>query len=88
MSELGLVGLAFLITLVARGGDGRPHTHCGSTERAAVAPIAVLVAWFAHSLIDWDWQMPAVTLIAFGMAGLLGALCAEAAAQPGARVRA
>ena len=44
---------------------------------AAAAPIAVLVAWFAHSLIDWDWQMPAVSLIAFGMAGLLAALCAR-----------
>jgi hypothetical protein len=82
MSELGLVGLAFLITLVV--GAGMAARKALRIDRgAAVAPIAVLVAWFAHSLIDWDWQMPAVTLIAFGMAGLLGALCARAATEVG-----
>ena len=82
LSELGLVGLAFLITLVV--GAGMAASKALRIDRpAAVAPIAVLVAWSAHSLIDWDWQMPAVTLIAFGMAGLLGALCARATAEPG-----
>ena len=80
MSELGLVGLAFLITLVV--GAGMAARKALRIDRpAAVAPTAVLVAWCAHSLIDWDWQMPAVTLIAFGMAGLLGALCRGAAAE-------
>jgi O-antigen ligase len=84
MSELGLVGLAFLIMLVVGAGMAAEKA-LGIDRAAAVAPIAVLVAWFAHSLIDWDWQMPAVTLIAFGMAGLLGALCRRAAeiAEPG-----
>jgi O-antigen ligase len=83
MSELGLVGLAFLITLVV--GAGMAAEKALRIDRAAAAaPVAVLVAWFAHSLIDWDWQMPAVTLIAFGMAGLLGALCVRAEpAEPG-----
>jgi O-antigen ligase len=80
MSELGLLGLAFLITLVV--GAGMAARAALRIDRgAAVAPIAVLVAWSAHSLIDWDWQMPAVTLIAFGMAGLLGALCRGAAVE-------
>jgi O-Antigen ligase len=82
MSELGLVGLAFLIMLVVGAGLAA-RKALRIARAAAVAPIAVLVAWSAHSLIDWDWQMPAVTLIAFGMAGLLGALC-QPAAEPGA----
>jgi hypothetical protein len=82
MSELGLVGLAFLITLVL--GAGMAARKALRIDRAAAAaPIAVLVAWFGHSLIDWDWQMPAVTLIAFGMAGLLGAVCAQPEAELG-----
>jgi uncharacterized membrane protein YhaH (DUF805 family) len=82
MSELGLVGLAFLITLVV--GAGVAARRALRIDRAgAVAPLAVVVAWFAHSLIDWDWQMPAVTLIAFGMAGLLGALCVRQTAESG-----
>jgi hypothetical protein len=74
MAELGLVGLAFLITLLV-GAAMAGYKALRIDRPAAAAPSAVLVAWFAHSLIDWDWQMPAVTLIAFGMAGLLGALC-------------
>ncbi len=75
MAELGLIGLGLLITLFV--GAGLTARRALSLDRAAAAaPIAVLVAWFAHSLIDWDWQMPAVSLIAFAMAGLLAALCA------------
>jgi hypothetical protein len=82
MSELGLIGLAFLLMVVVGAGMAA-HKALRIDRAAAVGPIAVLVAWLAHSLIDWDWQMPAVTLIAFGMAGLLGALCVRATAEPG-----
>jgi hypothetical protein len=27
--------------------------------------------WFLHASIDWDWEMPAVTLPALVLAGLL-----------------
>jgi hypothetical protein len=27
--------------------------------------------WAAHSAIDWDWEMPAVTLVAAVLAGHL-----------------
>jgi O-antigen ligase len=80
MAELGLIGLAFLILLFA--GAAMAARRALAVDRAAAAgPIAVLVAWFAHSLIDWDWQMPAVSLIAFGMAGLLAAVCLERTAS-------
>jgi len=80
MAELGLIGLALLVTmLVAAGFTARRALL--ANRAAAAAPIAVIVGWFAHSLIDWDWQMPAVSLLAFGMAGLLAALCAPEAEQ-------
>jgi O-Antigen ligase len=76
MAELGLIGLALLIVLFV--GAGLAARRALVVDRAAAtAPLAVIVAWFSHSLIDWDWQMPAVSLIAFAMAGLLAALAAE-----------
>ena len=44
----------------------------------AAGPIAGFVVYVAHAPLDWDWQMPAVTLVAIVLAG---ALLAGAAAQ-------
>jgi len=60
-AELGLVGLLALGALL--GGAGvriRPET--------AVAG-AALAAWALHAGVDWDWEMPAVTLVAVLLAG-------------------
>jgi hypothetical protein len=73
LAELGLVGLALLaaflagIGLVARDALRR-------APAAAAGPIAGCVVWLAHSPLDWDWQMPAVTLVAIILAGALLAL--------------
>jgi hypothetical protein len=40
----------------------------------AAGPAAGFVVWLAHAPLDWDWEMPAVTLIAIGLAGALIAL--------------
>lgn len=73
MAELGLVGLALLAAFLAGLGFA-----AGSAYRAAPAlaagPIAALVTYAAHSPLDWDWQMPAVTIVALVLAGLVLAL--------------
>ena len=50
--------------------------------RAALAPgaCAVCTAWLLHATIDWDWQLPAVTLPAVVLAG--GLLAAAEAPEP------
>ena len=40
----------------------------------AAGPLAGFVVYVAHAPLDWDWEMPAVTLIAIVLAGLLIAL--------------
>jgi hypothetical protein len=45
----------------------------------AAGSAAALVVWFLHASIDWDWQMPAVTLPALVLAGLL---IAQAEGEP------
>ena len=37
----------------------------------AAGPAAALLVWFLHASIDWDWQLPAVTLPALVLAGAL-----------------
>jgi len=67
-AELGLVGVALLAALLG----GIAVSAAGAVRRdAAVAagPVAALSVWAAHSVIDWDWEMPALTLVALLLAG-------------------
>lgn len=84
-SELGLVGLALLVTFLACAAVG------GLRSRRLGRPAAVLTAaaftsgayWLAHASYDWFWDYPALTApVIF----LLGAACAPAIAGTGARL--
>ena len=71
--ELGLVGLLGFAALV--GGVGvaaRRAAHSGSPLAAGL--VAGTTVWLLHATIDWDWQLPAVTLPAILMAGALVAI--------------
>jgi hypothetical protein len=59
--ELGLVGLfGFLVFLGGLAGSARRALR---TERlAAAGPVAAGTVFLLHASIDWDWQIPAVTL--------------------------
>jgi O-Antigen ligase len=72
-AELGLVGLlAFAVML---GGVLAAARRAVAVRPAAAAgPAAALLAWGLHASIDWDWQVPAVTLPAITLAAALVAL--------------
>mgnify|MGYP003623175307 CR=1 FL=1 len=68
LAELGLVGVALLFIFLA--GIGLAAAQAArAAPRAAAGPIAGCVTWLAHSPLDWDWQMPALTLVAILLAG-------------------
>jgi O-antigen ligase/polysaccharide polymerase Wzy-like membrane protein len=73
LAELGLVGLALLAAFLAGVGIAARAAYRVAPGAAAGA-IAGCVVWLAHSPLDWDWEMPAVTLIALILAGSLLAL--------------
>jgi hypothetical protein len=81
LADLGVVGLALLAAVlvacaVAAAGALR-------ADRAlAAGPAAAALTWLLHAGLDWDWEMPALTLVAVALAGLL--LC-RAGAADGAR---
>jgi O-antigen ligase len=61
LAELGPVGLALL--LVALAAPIVAFFRARRRELAAVA-LGGYAAFLAHALVDWDWQMPAVSLAA------------------------
>lgn len=64
LAELGPVGLALLVTALAA-----PLAALGMTrDPLAAAGGAAYVAYLAHAGLDWDWELPAVTLAAIGCA--------------------
>jgi O-Antigen ligase len=69
-AELGLVGVALLATLLGAVALSARAAYRADPALAAGA-IAALTAWAFHSAIDWDWEMPALTLIAVVLAGAL-----------------
>jgi O-antigen ligase len=62
LAELGPVGLALLLVFL-----GVPLARV----RAQPAVAAGYAAFLVHALLDWDWEMPAVTLAAILLGGSL-----------------
>jgi hypothetical protein len=66
-AELGLVGLGLLMLLI--GGVGAGTVRLYRRRPAAAAGLAAgLGAWAVHAGLDWDWEVPALTLMAFLLA--------------------
>jgi hypothetical protein len=81
LAELGLVGLALLGLLVGGVAAAARRAHRISPQLTAGA-IGAIVTYAAHAPLDWDWQMPAVTLVALVLAGMvLGAASAPPARE-------
>jgi hypothetical protein len=66
IAELGPFGLvlllvALVVPLVA------PHAR----DPVSAAAFGGYLVWLAHALLDWDWQIPAVTLVGIACGGAL-----------------
>jgi hypothetical protein len=76
LAELGPLGLALLLV-----GLAAPLQAAAAARRHPLVPAAFggYIAFLVHAGIDWDWEMPAVTLAALvcGVALLLAARGAE-----------
>jgi O-antigen ligase len=65
LSELGPVGLALILVAL-----GAPLLAVGAARRTPLGSAAAggYVAYLAHAALDWDWELPAVTLAALACA--------------------
>jgi hypothetical protein len=68
LAELGLVGFLTLAAFIC-GVVAAARELWRRDPALAAGPIAALVLFAAHAGIDWDWEMPAVTMIALALAG-------------------
>lgn len=70
LAELGLVGLGLLLLFL--GGIGwsarNGLVRCRAETCGAAAAFA---AWLLHQPLDWDWEMPALTLVGMVLAAAL-----------------
>jgi O-Antigen ligase len=87
LAELGLVGSAALLAFL--GGVGAAALRLWRADPGlAAGPIAACAVWGVHAGLDWDWEMPALTLVALALASALLAWSerpsAGEAATPGA----
>ncbi|MFZ1155508.1 MAG: O-antigen ligase family protein [Solirubrobacteraceae bacterium] len=70
MAELGLPGLLLLLIVVGVTIVGLAMRARGPQRSLYGALLAVAVVWALHAGVDWDWEMPVVTLGFFAAAGL------------------
>jgi O-Antigen ligase len=77
LAELGLVGLALILLFL--GGTAAGAVRLYRLDPAAAAGLAAaLAAWAVHAGLDWDWEMPGLTLMAL----LLGAAAVAWSEEP------
>jgi hypothetical protein len=76
--ELGIVGLALLVTMLAV-----PVVAAVRAREDPLVPAAAggLVCYLVHAAFDWDWEMPAVTVAALACAAATLALARPDAAR-------
>lgn len=82
LGELGVVGLTLLGTALFLMLGGLTRRARGPDRVPAGALAAAGVAWALHAGVDWDWEMPVLTLWLFAAGGM--ALAAPAATQANA----
>jgi cytochrome c-type biogenesis protein CcmH/NrfG len=72
LAELGPLGLALLVTALALPAVAAVRARQG---RLVAPAFGAYVAYLLHAGVDWDWEMPAVTLLGLfcGTAALLAA---------------
>ncbi len=76
LSETGIVGAALGLgglALLGAAGVGGVRRSSGLERSARLVLLAAASAWAVQSLIDWDWEIPAVTIPALVAAAVAAA---------------
>jgi hypothetical protein len=82
LAELGIVGLVLVAATLVAVGLALVCRARGPDRGPWAALLGAAVAWAVHAAVDWDWQLPAVTLWLFAAAGLALARPAAGAVVP------
>jgi len=69
LGELGLIGSTLLIVGLAIGLVGVARCARGSVRPLYAVVLAAYVVWLLRAGLEWDWEMPVVTLPVFLLVG-------------------
>jgi tetratricopeptide (TPR) repeat protein len=69
LSDLGLVGFLLVLVVVVALLYGFAARLRGPSRTLYAALLGAGLAWAVHAGVDWDWEMPAVTLWLFALGG-------------------
>jgi tetratricopeptide (TPR) repeat protein len=76
LAETGVAGAALALgalALLFAAAIRTTRTAEGSDRTARVALLAAAAAWAVHCLVDWDWEIPALTLPALAALAIAAA---------------
>jgi len=79
LDELGIVGLLLLLTAMFTVLGVAAARARGPHRPLYAAILAVLLALAVHAGMDWDWEMPVLTVVFFALGG---AVLARPASEP------
>jgi uncharacterized membrane protein YhaH (DUF805 family) len=82
LAELGVLGFAALLAFLA-GLVLCARRALLADRSAAIGLVALVLTFFVHAALDWDWEMPAVTLMALAAAAAV--VASSELARPRAR---
>ena len=74
LGELGIVGGVLLVGVIVAILGAFALAARGPNRPGYAALLAAGLAWAAHAGVDWDWEMPAVTIWLFAAGGMALAL--------------
>jgi hypothetical protein len=88
LDELGIVGLVLLVSVILMILVATAMHARGPSRPLYAVVVAVLLAWAVHAGVDWDWQMPVVTVVFFSLGGFMLArpVQAQTAEERGAQL--
>jgi O-antigen ligase len=69
LAELGVVGLVLLVVAVLAGLVGLAARIRGPDRALYAGAFAAALTWAVVVGVDWEWEMPAVTLFFFALVG-------------------
>ncbi len=70
LAELGVVGGLLLVVVLVAIVAGLGWRLRGKERSVSGALLAAVLAWGIHSGIDWNWELPALTLWVFAAGGM------------------
>ena len=70
LGEMGIVGITLLTVALLAIAVGLVTRLRGPARPGAAAVLGVLGTWMLHAGVDWDWELTAVSVWVFGLAGI------------------